>query len=186
MSIEAIDLELSRGRRPASNGDPHRVASNRRAIDGKGVRSRKSRQNWQNGRYLLPICYQFSSNYSPPWASGLNVQGQPKISISAKEQPGLGIHYDLGEGHPLLDAACQISTWSPPTGGTADLKEYRLASGIMPRFSSFEAALPPRRASCSLAPETVFVGDPVTVSAQTDHLNPKRQPDIPGPPPAAR
>jgi hypothetical protein len=30
------------------------------------------------------------------------VQGQPKISSSAKEQSGLGIHYDLGEGHPLL------------------------------------------------------------------------------------
>jgi hypothetical protein len=73
MSIEAIDLELSRGRRPASNR-----------------------------RYLLPICYQISSNYLQQWASGLSVQGQPKISISAKEQSGLGIHYDLREGHLLL------------------------------------------------------------------------------------
>jgi 3-(3-hydroxy-phenyl)propionate hydroxylase len=28
---------------------------------------------------------------------------------------GLDIHYDLGEGHPLPDAACPISTWSPTT-----------------------------------------------------------------------
>jgi hypothetical protein len=59
-------------------------------------------------------------------------------------------------------------------GGTADLKDYRLASGIVPRFGSFEPALPPLGASCPLAPETVFVGDPVTVSVQTGHLNPKK------------
>jgi hypothetical protein len=28
---------------------------------------------------------------------------------------GLDIHYDLGEGHPLLGRACPISTWSAPT-----------------------------------------------------------------------
>jgi hypothetical protein len=47
------------------------------------------------------ICYQFAtnfSNYSPQWAKGLIVQGQPKFSISAKEQSGLGIHYDTSAG----------------------------------------------------------------------------------------
>jgi hypothetical protein len=99
---------------------------------------------------------------------------------------GLGLDYVLRPFHnrlalPLIQADWRYShvSFGPldesgVAGGTADLKEYRMASGIVPRFSSLEPALPPRRASCSLAPETVFVGDPVTVSAQTDHLNPKK------------
>jgi 3-(3-hydroxy-phenyl)propionate hydroxylase len=39
---------------------------------------------------------------------------EPRRRIAA-EMSGLGIHYDLGEGHPLLGRRMPISTWSPPT-----------------------------------------------------------------------
>jgi hypothetical protein len=99
---------------------------------------------------------------------------------------GLGLYYVLRPFHNHLALRLIQADWqyshvsfgpldaSGVAGGTADLKDYRLASGIVPRFGSFEPALPPLGASCSLAPETVFVGDPVTVSVQTDHLNPKK------------
>jgi 3-(3-hydroxy-phenyl)propionate hydroxylase len=35
---------------------------------------------------------------------------EPRRRLAA-EMSGLGIHYDLGEGHPLLDVACPIWTW---------------------------------------------------------------------------
>ena len=39
---------------------------------------------------------------------------EPRRRLAA-EMSGLGIHYDLGEGHPLLGRRMPISTWSPPT-----------------------------------------------------------------------
>ena len=39
---------------------------------------------------------------------------EPRRHIGAM-LTGLDVHYDLGEGHPLLGAASRTSTWSPPT-----------------------------------------------------------------------
>ncbi len=58
-------------------------------------------------------------------------------------------------------------------GGSVDLKDYRLASGIVLRFGSIEPTLP-LQISCSLHPESVFVGDPVMVSLQTANVDPKK------------
>ena len=49
------------------------------------------------------------------YVSELLSMDEPRRRLAA-EMSGLDVHYDLGEGHPLLDAACPISTWSPPTG----------------------------------------------------------------------
>jgi hypothetical protein len=100
---------------------------------------------------------------------------------------GLGLDYVLRPFHNrlalrLIQADWQYShvSFGPldatrVAGGTVDLRDYRLASGIVLRFGSFEPALPPLKASCSLHPETVFVGDPVMVSLQAANLNPKNK-----------
>jgi hypothetical protein len=57
-------------------------------------------------------------------------------------------------------------------GGTVDLQDFRVASGVVLRFGSPEK-IPPVQVSCSLSPETVFVGDPVMVTLQASNLDPK-------------
>ncbi len=98
---------------------------------------------------------------------------------------GLGMDYVLRPFHNRLALRLIQADWqyshvsfgpldaSGVAGGTVDLRDYRLASGIVLRLGSFEPALPPLQASCSLHPETVFVGERVMVSLQTAHLNPK-------------
>jgi hypothetical protein len=100
---------------------------------------------------------------------------------------GLGLDYVLRQFHNrfalrLIQADWQYShvSFGPldasgVAGGTVDLRDYRLASGIVLRFGAIEPALPPLQASCSLHPETVFVGDPVMVSLQIANLDPKKK-----------
>ena len=99
---------------------------------------------------------------------------------------GLGLDYGLPYFHNRLALRIVQADWqyahvsfgplaaSGVAGGTVDLRDYRLASGIVLRFGSIEPPLPPLGASCSISPETVFVGDPVTVSLQTDNFNAKK------------
>jgi hypothetical protein len=99
---------------------------------------------------------------------------------------GLGVDYVLPQFHNrlalrLVQADWQYSHVSFGTldvegvaGGTVDLKDYRLAGGIVLRLGAIAPALPPLQVSCLVHPETVFAGDPVMVSLQTDNLNPKK------------
>ena len=99
---------------------------------------------------------------------------------------GLGVDYVLPQFHNRLALRVVQADWqyahvsfgpldaAGVAGGTADLQDYRLASGIVLRLGTITPALPPLQVSCSLQPETVFVGDPVMVTLQTDNLNPKK------------
>jgi hypothetical protein len=100
---------------------------------------------------------------------------------------GLGMDYVLPQFHNrlalhLIQADWQYShvSFGPldaaeVAGGAVDLEDYRLASGIVLRLGSIKPALPPLGAFCSLQPQRVFVGDPVTVSLQTDNLDPRKK-----------
>jgi hypothetical protein len=100
---------------------------------------------------------------------------------------GLGVDYILPRFHNRLAVRLVQADWqyshvsfgpldaAGVAGGTVNLKDYRLASGIVLRFGSIKPAFPPLQASCSLHPETVFVGDPIKVSMQTDNLDPRKK-----------
>jgi len=60
-----------------------------------------------------------------------------------------------------------------PTGGRANLKNARLSAGLVVHMGSIVPP-PPVAYTCSLAPDTVYPGDPVTVTGTATNLNPKR------------
>ncbi len=59
-----------------------------------------------------------------------------------------------------------------PYGGRANINAARLSAGIVLHEGSI-APPPPVTMACSASPESVFPGDPVTVTATTGGLNPK-------------
>ena len=59
------------------------------------------------------------------------------------------------------------------TGGTAKFNAYRLSGGVVLRFGDMTPA-PPVALTCSLQPESVFPGDPISVTALPVNLNPKK------------
>ena len=59
------------------------------------------------------------------------------------------------------------------TGGTAKLNAVRLSGGIVLRFGDMTPA-PPVALTCSLQPDSVFPGDPISVTASPVNLNPKK------------
>ncbi len=61
------------------------------------------------------------------------------------------------------------------TGGTADINSLRLATGVVLKFGNIVPP-PPVALSCSVTPTEVYVGDPVTLTADATNLNPKMQP----------
>lgn len=60
------------------------------------------------------------------------------------------------------------------TGSGASQNDLRLSSGLLFAFGG-RRPLPPVQLSCSVQPETVFSGDPVTATATATNLNPKRK-----------
>jgi hypothetical protein len=59
------------------------------------------------------------------------------------------------------------------SGGTGTIVAYRLSAGIVVRFGDMR--VPPNVAlACALQPATVFIGDPVSVTATATNLNPRR------------
>jgi hypothetical protein len=59
-----------------------------------------------------------------------------------------------------------------PYGGRANINAVRLSAGIVLHAGSI-APPPPATLACSASPESVFPGDPVTISATAGGLNPK-------------
>jgi len=57
--------------------------------------------------------------------------------------------------------------------GTTDINALRLSAGIVYHGGSF-AAPPPVTLACSASPDSVYPGDPVTVTGVAGNLNPKR------------
>jgi hypothetical protein len=63
--------------------------------------------------------------------------------------------------------------WGPNAyGGRANISAARLSTGIVFKVGSI-APPPPVTLACSASPETIFPGDPVTVTATAGGLNPK-------------
>ena len=66
---------------------------------------------------IAQFCCSAPTSGSRPWATRLpssSRAGRAAQAFAAR-MSGLDIHYDLGEGTRCSDAACPISTWSPPT-----------------------------------------------------------------------
>jgi outer membrane protein OmpA-like peptidoglycan-associated protein len=59
------------------------------------------------------------------------------------------------------------------TGTAATQNDMRLSSGVVFRFDGDTAPPPPLTLACSPSPASVFPGDPVTVTATADGLDPK-------------
>ena len=63
--------------------------------------------------------------------------------------------------------------WGPGIyGGTANINAARLSAGLVFHVGSI-APPPPITLACSASPESIFPGDPVTVTASAGELNPK-------------
>jgi hypothetical protein len=63
--------------------------------------------------------------------------------------------------------------WGPGVyGGRANINAYRLSAGFVFHGGSI-APPPPITLSCSASPETIYAGDPVTITASAGGLNPK-------------
>ena len=58
-----------------------------------------------------------------------------------------------------------------PYGGETSINAIRLSTGFV--FHATTAPPPPIELACSANPETVYPGDPVTVTATAGGLNPK-------------
>ena len=60
-----------------------------------------------------------------------------------------------------------------PEGGRANLNNARLSAGLLVHMGSIVPP-PPVAYSCSLNPDSVYPGDPVTITGTATNLNPKR------------
>ncbi len=60
------------------------------------------------------------------------------------------------------------------TGGIGEITAYRLSAGIVLRFGQITPP-PPVQLGCTVQPANVFPGDPVTVTAATSNLDPKKK-----------
>lgn len=61
-----------------------------------------------------------------------------------------------------------------PTPVHPDLKGPRVASGIVLHFGTIGPPPPPPSAACSVQPQEVFAGEPVTATINTSNFNPKK------------
>jgi hypothetical protein len=59
------------------------------------------------------------------------------------------------------------------TGGVGDLYAYRLSAGVVLRLGQITPP-PPVQLGCTVQPANIFPGDPVTVTATTSNLDPKK------------
>src|SRR5947209_6983840 len=64
----------------------------------------------------------------------------------------------------------------PPAGSNIrpNLEGVRLSSGLVFHFGEIGGATAPASASCSVQPQEVFAGEPVTVTANGSNFNPKK------------
>lgn len=60
-----------------------------------------------------------------------------------------------------------------PTGGRANVKVARLSTGLVLHFGSITPP-PPVTYSCSASPNSVFPGEPITVTGTATNINPKK------------
>jgi hypothetical protein len=62
------------------------------------------------------------------------------------------------------------------SGGTGEVYAYRLSAGVVLRLGQVVPP-PPVQLGCTVEPANIFAGDPVTVTAVTSNLDPKKQAD---------
>jgi hypothetical protein len=60
-----------------------------------------------------------------------------------------------------------------PTGGRANLKVARLSTGLLFHYGSITPP-PPVTYTCTASPDSVYPGDPVTITGTATNLNPKK------------
>jgi hypothetical protein len=60
------------------------------------------------------------------------------------------------------------------TGGIGEITAYRLSAGMVLRFGQITPP-PPVQLGCTVQPANVFPGDPITVTAATSNLDPKKK-----------
>ena len=100
------------------------------------------------------------------WGPGLTVGGGMDY-----ETPWFNHH--LGIRLFQADYEYMHADWGlVPYGGRANINAARLSAGIVLHEGSI-APPPPTTLACSASPESVFPGDPVTISAAAGGLNPK-------------
>ena len=63
----------------------------------------------------------------------------------------------------------------PITGGRANISSAELSSGLLYKFGTIIPP-PPVAYTCSVNPQSVFPGDPVTITGTATNLNPKKTP----------
>src|ERR1035437_1863884 len=109
-------------------------------------------------------------NYSPGWTTtgggGLDYELNRHWAIRMIEADYEFVDVRYGQAHysPL------VGGWQP--GGTAELEGIRLAAGIVYHIGSF-APPEPVTLVCSANPDSIYAGDPVTLTATAGGLNPK-------------
>jgi hypothetical protein len=60
------------------------------------------------------------------------------------------------------------------TGGVGQIYAYRLSAGVVLRFGQVTPP-PPVQLACTVQPANIFPGDPITVTAVTSNLDPKKK-----------
>jgi hypothetical protein len=75
--------------------------------------------------------------------------------------------------HDNFGPSAAIPSFTAPLGGRVNLNAAELSTGIVTHFGHIIPP-PPVSYSCSAAPTTVFIGDPITVTGVAMNLNPKK------------
>jgi outer membrane protein OmpA-like peptidoglycan-associated protein len=114
-----------------------------------------------NGPYYQPIT----------WGEQLTMGGGADYVM-----PFLGNHFALRGQADVV--GMHVSYGGPLTdrtsGGVADLVAFKASGGLVLRLGS-EIPPPPVTLACSVAPMSIFPGDPVTVTGTATGLNPKKK-----------
>ena len=100
----------------------------------------------------------------------------PKWGPAITGGGGLDLNTPLFNGHLAVRIAQADYQWihlgsNSITSGN-DINAFRLSTGVVWRMGSIEPP-PPVTLACSASPETVYPGDPVTVTASAGGMNPK-------------
>jgi hypothetical protein len=77
--------------------------------------------------------------------------------------------------HADFGPANTIPSFTAPLGGRANMGAIELSTGIVAHFGHIIPP-PPVTYSCSVAPTSVYPGDPITVTGTAMNLNPKKMP----------
>ena len=109
------------------------------------------------GCAVLPV----QNTFAFTGGGGLDIRLTHRISIRAVQAEYMLTRFD--------GVANGVST-----GSSASQNDLRLSSGLLFGFGGSQP-LPPVQLACSVRPDTIFSGDPVTATATAANLNPKRK-----------